>query len=127
MARGAAIAPPEFRQDGASPPVQVERPTIFRLYEQNIGVLTPLMAERLVDAMETYPRIWIEEAISEAVSYNRRNWRYINRILENWEQMGRGDDGLGNTRNEKHRSGRSSAFDPDQYRDGRYLKRSGDV
>ena len=59
-------------------------PTVFRLYEQNMGPLTPLIADRLIKALETYPTEWIEEALGEAVAYNRRSWRYVARILENW-------------------------------------------
>jgi DnaD/phage-associated family protein len=67
----------------------VERPNLFRLYEQNIGPLTPLLADRMIHAMEEYPTDWIEEAIEESVAYNRRSWRYIQRILEQWMTQGR--------------------------------------
>lgn len=70
----------------------LERPSIFTLYEQNIGLVTPIVADRLVEAMQHYPEQWIEDAISEAVSYNRRSWRYIQRILENWATEGRTDE-----------------------------------
>ncbi|MEZ4623947.1 MAG: DnaD domain protein [Thermomicrobiales bacterium] len=65
---------------------------LFRLYEQNIGLLSPIIADQLVRAMERYPREWIEDAIGEAVAYNRRNWRYIQRILQNWATTGRSED-----------------------------------
>lgn len=70
----------------------LERPSIFSMYEQNIGLVTPIIADRLVEAIERYPDVWIEEAIAEAVSYNRRSWRYIQRILENWASEGRSDE-----------------------------------
>jgi len=89
MSRG-AVAPPETVWNGATPPAIVpERPNVFRLYEQNIGLLTPLLADHLVDALETYPVDWIEDAIAESVAYNRRSWRYIQRILEKWASAGR--------------------------------------
>ena len=69
--------------------MSLERPSIFTLYEQNIGLVTPIIADRLVEAVERYPESWIEDAISEAVSYNRRSWRYVQRILENWATEGR--------------------------------------
>lgn len=85
--------PPVTTWSGDRPPaVEPERPTIFRLYEQNIALLTPLIAEQLVQAMETYPRDWIEDAIAEAVAYNRRSWRYVQRILQQWAVDGRNDD-----------------------------------
>jgi DNA replication protein len=32
-----------------------ERPNIFRLYEDHIGPLTPMLAETLTEAQELYP------------------------------------------------------------------------
>jgi DnaD/phage-associated family protein len=90
MARGALAPPPAVWPDGEVPAVVPERPNVFRLYEQNIGLLTPLIADHLVDALERYPQEWIEDAIAEAVAYNRRSWRYAQRILEQWATVGRG-------------------------------------
>ncbi len=64
-------------------------PNIFALYEENIGTITPLMAEHLQDAEERYSAQWILEAFSEAVELNKRNWRYIAAILRRWEDEGR--------------------------------------
>ncbi len=91
--------------------LRVERPTIFTVYEQNVGLVTPIIADRLVEAIERYPESWVEDAIEEAVAYNRRNWRYIQRILENWASEGRTDEANrgGPTRDrnrEKHLRGR---------------------
>lgn len=69
--------------------LQVERPTIFVLYEQNIGLLTPMIAEELRDAEKHFPADWIADAFREAVSLNKRSWRYILRILERWRVEGR--------------------------------------
>jgi DNA replication protein len=75
-------------------PVQLEaqRPNIFVLYEQNIGALTPLLAEELMEAEDTYPAAWIEDAMREAVELNKRSWRYVLRILERWAAEGRTDE-----------------------------------
>lgn len=89
MTRGAVAPPPALWHDQDPPRIEPERPNVFRLYEQNIGLLTPLIADHLVDALETYPLDWIEDAIAEAVSYNRRSWRYVQRILEQWAVSGR--------------------------------------
>jgi DNA replication protein len=69
----------------------IERPNIFVLYEQNIGPLTPLIADELRDAERTYPASWIAEAIEIAVENNARKWRYIEAILERWRQEGKSD------------------------------------
>lgn len=72
--------------------LEVHRPNIFVLYEQNIGPLTPLLAEQLMEAEKSYPASWIEEAFQEAVELNVRNWRYVQRILERWATEGKGDE-----------------------------------
>jgi DnaD/phage-associated family protein len=79
---------------GAMPKIEAlpeapEHRNIYGLYEENIGVLSPLIAEELKDAEERYPYPWIVEAFREAVRLNRRRWRYIQRILENWTTEGR--------------------------------------
>jgi DnaD/phage-associated family protein len=66
-----------------------QRPNIFTLYEQNIGPLTPIIAERLRAAEQDYPAPWIEEAIHISVENNVRKWRYIEAILEDWRQRGK--------------------------------------
>lgn len=78
-----------------SAPVSPERPNIFRIYEQNVGLLTPLIVEQLADAERTYPGEWIEEAFRQAVAYNRRSWRYVQRILERWASEGKVDEASG--------------------------------
>ena len=69
--------------------VQIERPNIFILYEQNIGLLSPLIADELRDAADAYPAEWIETAFREAVLHNKRKWSYIRAILRRWETEGR--------------------------------------
>ena len=75
---------------GISSPV-FERPNIFRLYEENIGPLTPLIADALKDAEETYSAEWIAETIDLAVRNNKRSWRYCEAILKRWKEEGRGE------------------------------------
>ena len=64
---------------------------IFSLYENYLGPLTPLLAEELKEAESVYPWPWIREAFQEAEGMNRRNWRYIARILERWATEGKND------------------------------------
>jgi len=68
------------------------RPNIFTLYEQNVGLLTPLIADQLRAAEQEYPADWIEDAFREAVSLNKRSWKYILAILERWRAEGRGEE-----------------------------------
>lgn len=68
-----------------------ERPSLIGLYEQNIGLVTPMLVDELREAEERYPREWIEEAMREAVRANARSWRYIRKVLERWAAHGRQD------------------------------------
>jgi DnaD/phage-associated family protein len=71
--------------------VAAEGPRIFELYEQNIGLLQPLLAEELAEAEQTYPASWIVDAFRIAAERNVRHWRYIKSILERWVREGKDD------------------------------------
>ena len=92
--------------------VRVQRPNIFTLYEQNIGPLTPLVADELREAELEYPPAWIEDAMRRAVEYNKRNWRYVLGVLRRWQTEGRGN-GVDSRRSEQD-------DDPARYRRGKY-------
>ena len=87
-----------------------ELPDIFTLYEQNIGMLTPMIAEELREAEKLYPETWIRDAIKEAVTHSKRKWSYISAILERWSAEGRSDGTYQ----------RDSKTDPDKYIKGKY-------
>ena len=70
---------------------QAERPSLVGLYEQNIGLVTPMLVDELREAEERYPKEWIEEAMREAVRANARSWRYVSKVLERWAVNGRQD------------------------------------
>lgn len=65
------------------------KPTLFCLYEENIGPLTPIIADMLKDAQNDYPADWIEEAVQIAVKNNVRRWKYVETILKRWKEEGR--------------------------------------
>jgi DNA replication protein len=67
----------------------VERPNVFQLYEENIGPLTPIIADMLKEAEETYSDEWIAEALEVAVTRNIRNWKYVDAILKRWKEKGK--------------------------------------
>lgn len=77
-------------------PVEIlpERPNIYRIYEINIGGLTPMISDALRDAEKDYPVEWIEDAIRAAVEQNKRRWSYIRAVLRRWEKEGRGHDNV---------------------------------
>jgi DNA replication protein len=88
-----------------------ELPDIFTLYEQNIGMLTPMIADELRDAEKSYPESWIKDAIRESALHNKRNIKYILKILESWAAEGRSDGTY-------QRDSRKT--DPDKYIKGKY-------
>jgi DnaD/phage-associated family protein len=68
-----------------------QRDSIFDHYENNLGMLTSSIAERIKDALSTYPEHWVREAIDEAAVQNKRSWAYTEAILRRWSQEGRSD------------------------------------
>jgi DNA replication protein len=86
---GQVVAPAE-EADG-----RPERSNVFRLYEESIGLVPPLLAEELSEAEGRYPLDWLEAAFREAAANNARSWRYVQRILERWETEGKDDEANG--------------------------------
>jgi DnaD/phage-associated family protein len=70
---------------------QAVKPNIYKLYEENIAPLTPMVAERLNAIEADFPDGWFKDACVEAVKMNKRNLAYIEAILQNWKDKGRGD------------------------------------
>jgi len=103
-------------QEGEPAPSELgyEPPNIFQLYEENIGPLTPLLADALKEAEDTYPAEWIEDAIRIAVENNKRNWRYTTAILERWHREGR------DARKENSQDQRDSAEARRRYVEGEF-------
>jgi len=89
-----------------------ELPDIFTLYEQNIGMLTPMIAEELSEAEKLYPVNWIRDAIKEAVTHGKRKWSYISAILESWSAEGKSDG--------TYRRDSTKKEGPDKYIKGKY-------
>ena len=68
-----------------------ETSNIFNLYEENIGALTPLIVDALIELENSYTYNWIEDAFRIAVENNKRSLRYIEAILDRWQREGRDD------------------------------------
>ena len=95
----------------AQPETEAEASDIFTLYEQNIGMLTPMIADELREAEKLYPEAWIKDAIKEATKQSIHKWSYISAILERWAAEGRSDGA--------YRRG-TKKTDPDKYIKGKY-------
>jgi DnaD/phage-associated family protein len=83
---------------------------VFKLYEENIGALTPLLADMMKEAEKEYPGVWFEEAFEIAVSRNVRNWKYIEAILRRWKENGK----------DERRDSEDSVKDAKRYTDGEF-------
>lgn len=83
---------------------------VFKLYEENIGALTPLLSDMLKEAEKEYPGMWFEEAFEIAVSRNVRNWKYIEAILRRWKENGK----------DERRDSEDSVKDAKRYTDGEF-------
>ncbi len=62
---------------------------IYSLYQGEIGLLTPMIADALGDAEKHYPPDWIPDAIREAATHNARSWKYVEAILKRWKEEGK--------------------------------------
>ncbi len=96
--------------------LKVDRPNVFILYEQNVGLLTPLIADQLRDMEKSYPPDWIDEAFTIAVAANKRSLRYIAAILKRWETDGK-DDGHHENAERDTEAERRRKYIPDEYSD----------
>lgn len=79
--------------DAALRPVALihARPNVYTEYEQNIGMVTPMIADQLQDLAQTYPAEWLSEAIKIAAENQKRHLSYLTAILARWQQEGRTD------------------------------------
>ncbi len=87
-----------------------EKSNLFKLYEENIGALTPLLSDMLREAEKNYPNVWFEEAFAIAVSRNIRNWKYVEAILARWKENGK----------DERRDSEDSVKDAKRYTDGEF-------
>jgi DnaD/phage-associated family protein len=96
--------------------LKVNRPNIFVLYEQNIGMMTPLIADQLRDMEKSYPPDWIDEAFVLAVASNKRKLRYIQAILKRWETEGKDERAVTQSGRDTEEE-RRRKYIPDEYSD----------
>ncbi len=88
--RGRAGAAADSEVTGAMTST-LEQPNVFKLYEENIGPLTPLIADALKAAEGDCADDWIADAIQLAVTNNKRSWAYCEAILKRWKEEGRAE------------------------------------
>lgn len=98
---GGALPPENFDDAPYTESPTDARPNIFKLYENNIGTISPMLAEKLMEAEGLYPGSWIGEAFQIAVTQNKRSWAYISAILRRWVDEGK-DDGESGRHSQKN-------------------------
>ena len=86
---GTQAPSPEPATTAAAHGGSAEPSTPARVYEQEIGALTPGVAEALAEAAERYPEEWVGDALRLAARHNARSWAYAEAILRRWESDGR--------------------------------------
>jgi DNA replication protein len=86
------------------------RPTVYALYEENIGPLTGLIGDELRTLSDDYGDDWLREAVHIAVENEKRNLAYIKAVLRRWRREGK-----------RHEGTERSAERPGKY--GDYYKR----
>ena len=89
--KDAGAAPAGSLDADEAPPRAREKLNIFALYEDTIGMLSPIVAERLKEAEQRYPPGWIREAFEIAALENKRSWQYVSAILARWGSEGKGN------------------------------------
>lgn len=83
---------------------------VFKVYEENIGVMSPLIAESITAALQEHPESDVIDAIRVAVEANARSWKYVTAVLQRWAVEGRdtreirGSDGKPERYSEANRS-----------------------
>ena len=69
------------------------RPTVYKLYEENIGPLTGLIGDELRTLCDDYTEEWLREAVQIAVEREKRSLAYIKGVLRRWRREGKRHEG----------------------------------
>ena len=60
----------------------------FRAYEENIGVLSPMIRESILSSLEDFTDEEITQAIRIAVENESRSWSFVAGVLRRWAREG---------------------------------------
>lgn len=72
--------------------MDTETASVFSLFQNEIGIVSSVLADKLADDIEHYSAVWVREAIKIAVSKGKRNLDYAEGILSNWKANGYNPD-----------------------------------
>lgn len=68
--------------------IDMDLQRIVKCYQQNIGLITPMLYERFQDWLRDVSADVVIYAVEEAVKNNVRKYSYIEGILKNWHNQG---------------------------------------
>lgn len=71
-----------------TPAARSFRANAFRAYEENIGVLSPMIRESILSSLEDFTDEEITEAIRIAVESESRSWSFVSGVLRRWAREG---------------------------------------
>jgi DnaD/phage-associated family protein len=74
-AAAAAVAPSEYQ-------------AVVKAYQNEIGMLTPIISDGIKAQMQQSPTEWVIRAIGIAAMRNNRRWAYVEGILRRWQTEG---------------------------------------
>ncbi len=96
--------------------VTVEK-TVFQLWDEEIlpqKKWTALIANEITDLCDHFGEDWVKLAIKEAALHDKRNFKYVQGVLENWATEGGPAIGYSKPQNVNNKS------DPERFTKGRY-------
>lgn len=64
---------------------------VFKIYENNIGMLTSVIADKINADIQEYSEQWVCDAIIEATRQEKRSLAYAEGILKRWKRDGKND------------------------------------
>lgn len=85
---GNAIISNQIISNNIKSKLDIEEADIFAIYQQEIGILSPITSEKLDDWMKQLSPSVVKYAIEIAVSNSSRKFAYIEAILKSWHEQG---------------------------------------
>lgn len=64
----------------------------FDIYQNNIGLLTSAISEKLQADIDEYSEEWVIDAIKESARQEKRSLAYVEGILKGWKRNGKGTE-----------------------------------
>ena len=89
----------------------------FRAYEENIGILSPMIRQSILAALEDFTDEDITHAVRIAVENESRSWSYVSGILRRWT-----NEGIPSEQRSEQLQGRPDERDVSEVQLNRYIE-----